>query len=302
MYKTRAELKKLSKEQLKGKWGASALLMLVYFLFVFAISIMLNYFAKEYGFNAFIILGYALFILFTLGLILGVLSYFIKVVKSDSPRVYELFTKFSLCPKAVLVYLILLVITLIPVLIGGGLIAACVFLNSTYPIAAISFGIAFGILTLIFLFYISFGLALSFIILVDEPKNSAFSVIKKSWGYMKGNKWRLFVLYLSFLGWILLGGLTIYIGFLWIGPYMYTTITNFYFELKGEVTGEDVPTDTGTYNDENTTPEMIEDEKDNVENEEPLKEEVQEEPQVIEQDEALERKEETEDNQGDNNE
>jgi len=37
---------------------------------------------------------------------------------------------------------------------------------------------------------------------------------------------------LSFVGWFLLGFLTLFIGFLWIFPYMYTAYGCFYERLK----------------------------------------------------------------------
>ena len=45
---------------------------------------------------------------------------------------------------------------------------------------------------------------------------------------MRGNKWRLFCLSFSFIGWILLCGLTMGIGFLWLIPYADTSHWKFY--------------------------------------------------------------------------
>ena len=50
---------------------------------------------------------------------------------------------------------------------------------------------------------------------------------------MKGNKWRFFVMYLSFIGWFFVGILTIGIGLFWIAPYIYTTMAAFYEDIKG---------------------------------------------------------------------
>ena len=56
--------------------------------------------------------------------------------------------------------------------------------------------------------------------------------LKKSKDMMMGHKWRLFCLFTRFLGWILLGILSLGIGFLWIGPYIMTSTANFYIDLK----------------------------------------------------------------------
>lgn len=49
---------------------------------------------------------------------------------------------------------------------------------------------------------------------------------------MNGHKMDLFVFDLSFIGWFLLGGITV-IGMLWVVPYYQTAKANFYRELAG---------------------------------------------------------------------
>ena len=49
---------------------------------------------------------------------------------------------------------------------------------------------------------------------------------------MKGHKWDLFVLDLTFIGWILLCGITFGIAGIYVIPYMTVTQINFYDELK----------------------------------------------------------------------
>jgi uncharacterized membrane protein len=49
---------------------------------------------------------------------------------------------------------------------------------------------------------------------------------------MKGYKWKLFLLDLSFIGWILLGFITFSIGLLWVRPYMETAHAEFYERRK----------------------------------------------------------------------
>jgi uncharacterized membrane protein len=48
---------------------------------------------------------------------------------------------------------------------------------------------------------------------------------------MNGNKWRYFVLELSFLGWEMLAPLTCGILFFWLVPYMEVSKANFYNAL-----------------------------------------------------------------------
>ncbi|MPW14830.1 DUF975 family protein [Lactobacillus helveticus] len=51
---------------------------------------------------------------------------------------------------------------------------------------------------------------------------------------MKGHKMDLFIFDLSFIGWLLLGGLTAGIGLLWIVPYYQTAKANFYRHIAGD--------------------------------------------------------------------
>jgi uncharacterized membrane protein len=50
---------------------------------------------------------------------------------------------------------------------------------------------------------------------------------------MHGNKWRLFCLELSFIGWGILCLLTCGIGFLWLSPYMFQAEAAMYHEISG---------------------------------------------------------------------
>jgi uncharacterized membrane protein len=76
------------------------------------------------------------------------------------------------------------------------------------------------------------GYSMAYYILYDNPGMSASVALKKSQTMMHGYKGKLFLLELSFIGWILLGMLTLCIGLLWVYPYMSLSIANFYENLK----------------------------------------------------------------------
>ncbi len=69
-------------------------------------------------------------------------------------------------------------------------------------------------------------------ILEDNPGITASKATEESERLMEGNKMRLFLLDLSFIGWALLSCLTFGIGFLFLLPYFYTARAHFYAELK----------------------------------------------------------------------
>lgn len=80
----------------------------------------------------------------------------------------------------------------------------------------------------------TFSYSMSYFILADNPDISANQARKYSMELMQGNKWRLFCLNFSFIGWILLSLLTFGILLLWVIPYMVTAEAEFYRDLKGE--------------------------------------------------------------------
>ena len=66
----------------------------------------------------------------------------------------------------------------------------------------------------------------------DNPELKATLTVKKSWELTKGHKMDLFVLWLSFFGWMLLAGVTFGILYIWLAPYMIVTMILTYEELK----------------------------------------------------------------------
>lgn len=87
--------------------------------------------------------------------------------------------------------------------------------------------------------YASYGYAMTPYIMLDHPELTPNEAIAKSKELMNGNRWRLFCLEISFLGWILLAALlTLGIGMLWITPYMEASIAAFYREICEEKYGK----------------------------------------------------------------
>ncbi|MDP4134134.1 MAG: DUF975 family protein, partial [Bacillota bacterium] len=85
---------------------------------------------------------------------------------------------------------------------------------------------------------ISLAFSMSFYILAENKNIGIFDALGASRDMMKGHKMDLFVLYLSFIGWELLGILTLGILYIWLVPYMSATYVNFYNAIKPQ--GENV--------------------------------------------------------------
>ncbi len=72
-------------------------------------------------------------------------------------------------------------------------------------------------------------------ILAENPDMPANEIITRSREMMNGNKWRAFVLDLSFIGWILLSVVTLgLVHVFWTAPYMESSHAALYLKLKEE--------------------------------------------------------------------
>ena len=69
-------------------------------------------------------------------------------------------------------------------------------------------------------------------ILADDPEISSKDAFKKAKQMMNGNKWRLFKLEFSFIGWFILCVLTFGLGTFFLLPYINAANAEFYVELK----------------------------------------------------------------------
>ena len=80
----------------------------------------------------------------------------------------------------------------------------------------------------------SYSYRMSSYIMAENPEISALDAITKSKQMMKGHKFELFVLDLSFILWYLLVAITLGIASIYVMPYTTATRANFYLKLKEE--------------------------------------------------------------------
>lgn len=86
------------------------------------------------------------------------------------------------------------------------------------------------------LFYIpgivkAYSYSMAFYIMKDHPEYTARQCIDESRRIMCGNKMKLFLLDLSFIGWAIVCSFTCGIGYLWLYPYMQASRAEFYCSL-----------------------------------------------------------------------
>ena len=208
------DLKRRAKEQLKGKWLQAAIVCLIAWLFTRAFSsgseiqtvqnvwqngelVSIPTTRSSNG------LGNLLSFIFGGPVALGVAGYFVKLMRNEGPVIEDFFGGFKFFIKAFVLNFLIIFFTLLwsLLLIIPGIIAALRY-------------------------------SMAYYIMSDNPQLSAFEALTQSKLMMFGYKWELFRLWLSYLGWFLLGVLTLGIAFLWVGPYYNTAMANFYQDLK----------------------------------------------------------------------
>lgn len=198
----RSELKSMAKLQIKGNIGKLFLVMLIAAgIPILALMVLANIYPKdsfEYQlFNT--VISNVLIPPFEIGL----LRVYLNLTGGTLPRAEDAFAGFDDMWGAIKVYFL------------------THFFTFLWTLLLIIPGIVKGI---------SYSFAPY--ILAENKGKSALECIRESKALTRGHKWELFVLYLSFLGWIVLGALTLGIAYIWIIPYMEATLVNAYNKLK----------------------------------------------------------------------
>ncbi|RKN80619.1 DUF975 family protein [Paenibacillus ginsengarvi] len=188
---TSSELRATARKSLSGNW-----LPAIGITLLFAIIIGVLSYIPYIGGIAVLIVGGPL----TLGLV----TYYLKLVRGGKPGVELLFGSFDRFAPAFLVYLLVQIFVFLwsLLLIVPGIIAALRYSQSFY-------------------------------ILQENPNIEPMEAIRQSKEMMVGHKGRLFVLYLTFIGWAILAAIPFGLGFIWLQPYIMTTQAAFYEDLKG---------------------------------------------------------------------
>ena len=201
----RSELKEKAKKSLRGKYGQSILALVIFALLTGIPAGIASINSDNQDTTMAIIRIVAAIVGILLASLLGpgLVSFFIKVSRNRKVDFKELFAKANLWVtwlfSTILMNIFVWLWTLL--LIIPGIIAAYRYRLTPY-------------------------------IIVDNPKVGALEAITKSKEMMKGHKFDLFVLDLSFIGWTILAVFTFGLLYFWLAPYMNTTYSNFYNSLK----------------------------------------------------------------------
>ncbi|MFC3772339.1 DUF975 family protein [Paenibacillus sp. GCM10012303] len=129
--------------------------------------------------------------------------FFLRLYRGERPLIGSLFDGFSRYAPTMALYLLMYVLIILwsLLLVVPGIIAALRYSQAYF-------------------------------IMQDDATIGPQDAIERSKEMMYGHKWRLFVLYVSFIGWALLSAITFGIGSLWLVPYMLASQAAFYEDLK----------------------------------------------------------------------
>ena len=196
----RRELKQNAKAQLKNNWGVAIGIIIVCTLISCIPNFLINLDSESITISIVIPI---ITLLITGPLTIGQCKFFINLANRSNPKFSDLWYGFNNILRA---------------------IGTTVLIGIIVFVGTILFIIP-GII-------LSFMYSQVYYIMAENPEMSIMDCLKESSRIMKGHKMDLFVLELSFLGWIILTVITFGIAGLYVLPYYTTTLTNFYLEIK----------------------------------------------------------------------
>lgn len=236
-YKKCYELKNIAKDKLDGKYFLAVTICFTSVVVEYAVSFLTGFIlpspirATGISVFAYVVNGlFSLILSWVLGVMrLGTSLFFLNIACGRPYQLADLFYGYKNDSTRALivsgVYTLLDAVCRMP----GQYLADAFFY--TYNVSLIIAGFAAAIVGLCILLPVSAGISLSFYLLLDFPNKSAQEVLLLSLRIMKGHKRRWLFMTLSFLPLIILCVLSIYIGFLWLMPYMQMTYACFFLDI-----------------------------------------------------------------------
>ena len=230
-YQTISALKNQAKDKLTGKFANALWTLVLVSLITRAVTNTFTAFLPTEGWIWSII---SLLLTAALSVFLGALQtgiayYFLNIACNMNYSNHNIFYGFQNKPersfKVSLVHVIIECIYILPFQI-----LALLFIR-TFDYKYIIIAYAIMLLGTIFFAPLRLALSQTYYLLLDFPDATAKEALQTSMRIMKGHKWRLFKLELSFLPLQIVCLLSLGIGFLWLNPYMRMTQTLFFLDL-----------------------------------------------------------------------
>ena len=240
-----SEIKKNAREALTGKWGKGVSIILANL----AVSLVISFIHGLFQENSLIssLLKIAMLII-EVPIALGLAYAFIKLKRGEEIKAFDFlnlgFSNFGRAWKITLRTFLKLILPEIVMILGAGMIGLSVGIvagnEALYaePEVATLILMCIGWIVLIAAWIWSIARRLSYsltlFVAYDNPEMRSLEVVNESARMMNGNRWKIFLLELSFLGWAILGIFTLGIGYLWLIPYINVAEICFYDYLLGK--------------------------------------------------------------------
>lgn len=231
-----------ARRKLSGKWGKAACITLAYLLVFFLLGMIEGSFPDSME-NLFSIISTVIEVPLSFGLIFS----FMKLYNGEEVKAFDFFSLgFSNFAKSWKISLHIVLKMIVPVIL---IIVSCVLIGvGTYGTVGASLysssatagfgglaivGFILFIVSMIWAVTKSYYYQLSYFVAIDNEDMTAKEVVEKSAELMEGKRAKLFWLELSFIGWAILGFLTLCIGYIWLAPYVQMATINFYKFVSG---------------------------------------------------------------------
>ncbi len=264
-----SEIRQEARNDLKESWLKTAIISFIYLVIFFVISFIQTIFKN----NDFIyILISIISLVLTIPLAAGLLYTLMKVKNKEEIKIFDFitigfknFAKFwkialrmllKVLPQFILtvIFAIIMVAGYINLIVSGFFLALAydgvVFTsNIQFFLGMLIVGLI-GYIVMIFVLLPKFlSFALSYLISYDNNELSAKECIEKSTQLMQGKRWKLFCLYLTFIGWafilafiyavfiqttpyIIIPTIVLYIGTAFLLPYIVMSFITFYKKIS----------------------------------------------------------------------
>ena len=232
---------------LAGKWSKAVCIVLVYLLLFFVLGFIQGSF--EEGSAIYTLIRLAIYII-EVPLALGMVISFVKLYNGEEVTAFDFFklgfNNFSkawgiafqtLLKMALPVFLIIVFMIILVIGTSGSVFSAAALASnsttSTFSALAL-IGFIGLIASTIWATTKSYYYQLTPLIIAENPEMTAKEAVEQSANLMNGNRFKLFCLQFSFIGWAILSALTLGIGYLWLTPYTQCSIIAFYKNLSNK--------------------------------------------------------------------
>ena len=243
-----SDIRKQAREALSGKWKKGVLITLVYFAFDLVLGYISNL-VQDVAVLNFVISIATLII--SIPIAYGLIISFMKLKRGEEVKCYDFFTlgfsnfarSWKLAGNMLLklwlpILLYVLAIFVLGFAISFSSITVILSEASAATVIISLVGIILAIAAFVYLLVSTLSYALTYMIAYDNETMEAKEVVEESKKLMTRNRGNYVLLQLSFIGWAILTVFTLYIGVLWLVPYMQVAMICFYEALKEKKTEE----------------------------------------------------------------